>query len=208
MYRLLHSKVAKIFGILILIWLLFSLVLGGIVLAYAQQDHAQEADVIIVLGSGLRRDNHPGPALTRRSQHAAELYAQGLASAIICTGGYTAGRTRSEAEGCREVLLESGVPAGAILLEDQSRSTEENAIYARVIMQGNGFSEAILVSDGYHLLRAQWIFSQVDIPVFTSPAHSPPTMSLLISTAREIAALHWQAIKSLLNLPFTHVPVM
>lgn len=208
MSRILRSKAARIFGIMILIWLFVCVVIGGAVLVYAGQDQAQDADAIIVLGSGLRRDNRPGPALVRRSRHAAELYAQGLADTIICTGGYTAGRNRSEADGCREVLMETGVPESAILLEDQSRSTEENALYTQTIMLEHGFEDAILVSDGFHLLRAQWIFSQVGISVFTSPADSPSTMTLLISTAREVAALHWQAIKTILNLPFTYVPVV
>ncbi len=208
MSKILRSKAARIFGILILIWLFACLLIGGVVLVYAQQDQAQEADVIIVLGSGLRRDNRPGPALARRSRHAADLYAQGLASTVICTGGYTAGRTRSEAEGCREMLIENGVPEDAILIEDQSRSTEENALYSHEIMRENGFENAILVSDGFHLLRAQWIFSQVGVPVYPSPGDSPSTMTLLISTAREVAALHWQAIKTILNLPFTYVPVV
>ena len=208
MSRILRSKAVRIFAILILIWLVTCVVIGGVVLVYAQQDQAQNADVIVVLGSGLRRDNRPGPALARRAIHAAELYSQGLADTVICTGGYTAGRNRSEADGCREVLIENGVPETAILLEDQSRSTEENAMYAHEIMQEHGFENAILVSDGFHLLRAQWIFSQVGVPVFPSPAASPSRMTLLISTAREVAALHWQAIKTILNLPYTYVPVV
>jgi hypothetical protein len=59
----------------------------------------------------LERDNRPGPALTRRANHAAELWKRGLAPAIICTGGIT-GRenTRSEASACSELLRAAGVP--------------------------------------------------------------------------------------------------
>jgi uncharacterized SAM-binding protein YcdF (DUF218 family) len=191
-----------------LIWLAVWVLLGITVLAYGGQDQAQPADVIIVLGSGLRRDNSPGPALYRRAARAAELYQHGLAPAIICTGGFTAGRSRSEADACREVLEDAGVPADVIFVEDGSRSTEENALFAHQIMRDNGWTNAVLVSDGYHLLRAQWIFSQEGIPVYPSPAASPSRMPLFIGTLREVAALHWQAFKTLFNLPFTYVPVM
>lgn len=198
----------RILAISAFVWLIVIGLLTGAVIVYGMTDRAQPADVIIVLGSGLRRDSRPGPALIRRSQRAAELYAQGYAPAIICTGGYTDGRTRSEADGCREVLEASGVPAEAIFLETRSRSTEENAFYAEAIMQANGWRTAVLVSDGYHLLRAQWIFSQEGIVVYPSPAPPPPRLALATAIAREIVALHWQAFKDLLNLPVTYVPYL
>ncbi|MFN8448612.1 MAG: hypothetical protein U0521_08490 [Anaerolineae bacterium] len=50
------------------IWLIFACALGIAVTIYGQTDRAQPADVIVVLGSGLRREDlQPGPALTRRS---------------------------------------------------------------------------------------------------------------------------------------------
>lgn len=195
-------------AIALVIWFSIAGLLTVAVIVYGMTDRAQPADVIIVLGSGLRRDSRPGPALIRRSQRAAELYAQGYAPAIICTGGYTVGRTRSEADGCREVLEASGVPAEAILLEERSRSTEENAFYAEAIMRANGWHTAVLVSDGYHLLRAQWIFTQEGIPVYPSPASPPPRLALATAVVREIVALHWQALKDLLNLPVTYIPYL
>ncbi|MBW4436592.1 MAG: YdcF family protein [Pleurocapsa minor GSE-CHR-MK-17-07R] len=206
--RNLLMKIVRILLVIGLVWLAVVLVLGVVVIVYGETDNASPSDTIIVLGSGLRRDNQPGPSLTRRSRHAASLYAQGMAETIICTGGLTAGRNRSEASGCAEVLMANGVPESAILLEERSRSTEENALFSHEIMRANGLTNAIIVSDGYHLLRAQWIFTQEGIPVVTSPAVTPPIMTLFISTAREILALHWQLVKTVLNLPFTYVPVM
>jgi uncharacterized SAM-binding protein YcdF (DUF218 family) len=200
--------VARVVAVVLVVWLSIVGLLTAAVILYGMTDRAQPADVIIVLGSGLRRDSRPGPALIRRAQRAAELYAQGYAPAIICTGGYTDGRTRSEADGCREVLEASGVPAEAIFLEERSRSTEENAFYAEPIMQANGWRTAVLVSDGYHLLRAQWIFSQEGITVYPSPAPPPLRLALAVAIAREIVALHWQAVKDLFNLPVTYVPYL
>lgn len=199
-------KAIRVIGVVILVWVLVIAGLAAAIVVYGREDRAQPADVIVVLGSGLRRDSTPGFALTRRSQRAAQLYADGLATVIICTGGYTTGRTRSEADGCREILEANGVPASAIRLEDRSRSTEENAYYARQIMEENGWRDAVLVSDGYHLLRAQWIFGQEGITVYTTPSQGAGRWTLVTATLREIAAMHWQVVKDVLNLPVTYVP--
>lgn len=194
-------------GIIVLLWLLFAAGLGAVVFSNSRVDNAEPSDVIVVLGSGLRRDNSPGPSLYRRTSKAAELYQQGIAPNIICTGGFTAGHTRSEASACAELLIGYGVPAQAITLEERSRSTLENAAYTREIMDADGWQTAVVVSDGYHLLRAGWIFQQAGINAVTSPADTdPPAYSLLVSVAREVAALHLQALISLFNLPITYVP--
>lgn len=198
----------RVFRWAILLWIIGVLVLGGLIAAYSQIERAESADVIVVLGAGLRRDGRPGLALIRRAAQAAILYKEGYAPNIICTGGYPINAPRSEASACAELLREEGVPAAVILEEDRSRSTEENAIYTREMMDANGWDSAVIVSDGYHLLRATWIFNMQGIANTTSPASNPSVGSYLFSFGREIAAFHWQVLKGVLNLPFTYVPVL
>ena len=190
------------------VWGLLCLVLAGVVYGYGLTDRAARSDVIIVLGSGLNRNQTPGPSLRNRSEHAAALWREGYAPAIICAGGYARWATRSEADGCAEVLRENGVPDSAILLEERSRSTEENAAYAQEIMRQHGWQSALIVSDGYHLLRATWIFSQQGYAeLSSSPATDTPLFfNLILGIAREVVALHWQVVKTVLGLPFTFVP--
>lgn len=204
--RLLRRRVIRAVLTLLFVWMLICIALAGVVYAYSQVDGARESDVIIVLGAGLRRDGRPGPALIRRGAKAAALYAEGYAQHIICSGGFAMTQARSEAEACFDVLVDNGVPEDAIVLESRSRSTEENAAYSRAIMQENGWETALVVSDGYHLLRAQWIFAQQGVSISTSPAAPPSLLNLLTSIGREVVALHWQALKSILNLPVTYVP--
>ena len=54
---------------------------------------------------------------------------------VLCTGAQADGYPRSEADACREVLMREGVPESAIWLEDESRSTEENAINSTQILR-------------------------------------------------------------------------
>ncbi len=63
-------------------WVVFVLVV--VIEAYGHTDRAQISDIIIVLGAGLRADNTPGPALTRRAAHAAELWKAGYAPVVVC----------------------------------------------------------------------------------------------------------------------------
>lgn len=186
----------------------------GVVVALAvsientgQDDQAQDADVIVVLGSGLRRDGRPGDALYRRSVWASELYQDGYAPHIICTGGVGEGQRRSEADACREVLESRGVPPEVIHLEAQSRSTEENAIYAGRLIAANGWQEVLLVTDSFHMLRASWVFEARGIPHVSSPVPREWVRDYFYNRhfTREILALHWQAFKEVFNLPLTNV---
>jgi uncharacterized SAM-binding protein YcdF (DUF218 family) len=206
--RRMVRRIMRAFTILLLVWMLLCVALAGVVFAYSRSDGAQQADVIVVLGAGLRRDGRPGPAIVRRGERAAQLYAEGYATVILCSGGFAINQTRSEADACREVLLENGVPEAAILLEDRSRSTEENALYTSELMQTNGWDTLLVVSDGYHLLRTQWIFSRQGLSIYTSPAADPPLINHLFSIGREVVALHWQLFKTLFNLPVTFVPYL
>lgn len=172
------------------------------------QDTTEQADVIIVLGSGLRKDGRPGPALTRRTRHGADLWHEGIAPLVLCTGGQSEYYPRTEAAACREILLAAGLPAGAILMEERSRSTEENAIYSKRILDQKQLTHVVLVSDSYHMLRARWLFSKQGIQSFASPVTNGRIRDPRVypfSLAREFIAFNWQLFKELFNIPWTHV---
>src|SRR5258708_35094443 len=92
-----------------------------------QTDHAAPADVIIVLGAGVRHNGSPNSGHLRRAAHAAALYKQGLAPVVLCTGGFDTPRdVRTEADVCADLLRQAGVPTTAILTEETSASTEQH----------------------------------------------------------------------------------
>ncbi|MFO7321536.1 MAG: YdcF family protein [Chloroflexota bacterium] len=208
--RLRAVRWRRIILMLLAAWLVVSLGLAIAVHSYGYQDHATNADVIVVLGAGLNRNSRPTTAQRFRTRRAAELWHAGYAPYIICTGGKPYYATRSEADACKEILMAEGVPEHNILLEDQSRSTKENALYTRDIMEMNGWRTALVVSDRYHLLRANWLFNGVGIVVYTTPttvAYLRP-QQYAYYVAREVAALQWQAFNDFFNLPFTYVPIL
>jgi uncharacterized SAM-binding protein YcdF (DUF218 family) len=182
-------------------------IIALIVDGYGRVDRAQPADVIVILGAGVQRDNTPGLAMRRRVSHAADLWRAGYAPIVICTGGKPGNRSRSEADACAELLIkEQGLPESAVILEDQSRSTEENAMFTRIIMRSHGWQSVIISSDNYHVFRARRLFANEGLTVYTSPAtEQAPNGMYVTYLIREVAALQWQLVKEAFNLPVTYV---
>lgn len=200
-------RIKRVLALGIVVWLWGMFVLAMVIDAYGRIDRVQKADVIIVLGAGVQRDNTPGTAMRRRASHAADLWKAGYAPRIICSGGKPGYQTRAEADACAELLIqEDGIPESVVIQEDQSRSTEENAIYTQRIMQDNGWQTAIVVSDAYHLFRAQHLFQNEGVVIYTSPAtNEVPVVEYIVYLLREVAAMQWQLVKETLHLPTTYV---
>jgi len=191
----------------LVLWLWLVLVMAIVVDGYGRVDRVQVADVIVVLGAGVQRDNTAGLAMRRRVNHAADLWRAGYAPIVICTGGNPGNRARTEADVCAELLIkEHGLPASAVVQEGQSRSTEENAMFTHILMNEHGWQTAVVVSDGYHLFRAQRLFTNEGLTIYTSPAtDEAPANLYIVYLLREVAALHWQLVKEALHLPVTYV---
>ncbi|MGB1286711.1 MAG: ElyC/SanA/YdcF family protein, partial [Aggregatilineales bacterium] len=154
-------------------------------------------------------DGSPDLALTRRSQHGANLWLAGRAPYILCSGGFPENRPRSEAAACAEVLMNAGVPEDAIFLEERSRSTEENALDTEEMLQRENLQSVLLVTDTYHMFRATYLFNRQGMTIFANPVLEMPNTSFYIrSVFREAAALHWQIFKDALGLPYTYVPLV
>ncbi len=118
------------------------------------------SDVIIVLGAAVWQGGRPSPALRRRVLYAVDLFNQGKGRQLLLTGGV--GRhPPSEAEVMRHVALVAGVSLGCLVLEEQGTSTFSSAIYCHHMMRQHGWSSALIVTDRYHLPRAQLTFRQL-----------------------------------------------
>jgi uncharacterized SAM-binding protein YcdF (DUF218 family) len=187
-------------------WLLLQLSLMLVVHVYGiSREPVSTADALVVLGAGVNRDGRAGPALTRRSTLGAALFAEGVAPQVVCSGGQPPDRPNSEANACRDVLLRLNVPDEAILREDRSHSTEENALHTAQLLPA---ARVVVVSDSYHLLRAGILFRSYGFDVQLAgvgPERSLSWQHYLNSVMREALALQWQFVKDLLGLPFTRV---
>jgi uncharacterized SAM-binding protein YcdF (DUF218 family) len=100
---------------------------------YHHMQHVPEkADCIFALGSHDRRV----------ANRAAELYLQGWAPLLIFSGGLgnltKSIWTETEADQFAAIALEMGVPASAILVENESTNTGENILFTQELLQEHG----------------------------------------------------------------------
>lgn len=113
----------------------------------------RQYDYIIIHGAGLDGPR-PTPLLAGRIDKALELWnKQHQHGKFVVSGGQGADEIVSEAQAMRDYLLEKGVPAAAILMEDKSTTTWENLRYSLAIINadratGVGATSAAAVASG------------------------------------------------------------
>ncbi|MGE8210230.1 MAG: YdcF family protein [Stenotrophomonas rhizophila] len=137
-----------------------------------ERDQAATADAIIVLGAAAY-DAKPSPVFEERIRHGLDLYEAGYAPLLIFTGGYGGTGARfSESQVARRYALKQGIPDEAILIETASRTTRQNLIEARRLMQQRKLHRVIIVSDPLHMARALRLARELGIDALASSTPS------------------------------------
>lgn len=144
---------------------------------YPPLDRTPKADVIVVLGGGARHQSPP--RLTAevneagdRLLYAARLYHASAAPIILVSGGnskWSGPITGSGADAMSEILQLAGVPEDAILLEDFSSNTYENAVQSVEILETLKVKNVILVTSAMHMPRSVLVFSAFDLELTPAP---------------------------------------
>ncbi len=134
-------------------------------------DDAHQADVILVMGAAEYR-GHPSPILKARLDHALELYQKKLAPYILTTGGAGGDPSFTEGGVARSYLIDRGVPAESIIVEDQGDSTAMSLSGATEILRRMGLRSTIVVSDGYHIFRVRRMLQEEGLTAWGSPRQS------------------------------------
>ncbi len=127
-------------------------------------DELKPADVIVVLAGEE----------TERVEYGVNLFKEGWArkDKIILAGGPLIWKY-TWASLMKEHAMYLGVPKNAILLEDRSRTTEEDARFTKEILKEYGYRSCILVTSPYHSRRALKIFKKImgdEIKIISAPS--------------------------------------
>ena len=136
------------------------------------------ADVIVVLGGGTESGDYPRQMTEVNSAgdrvlYAAKLYHDGIAPAILVSGGnlgFSSARGATPAEEMTELLMMLGVPEEAIWQKDQSQNTYEDALYSAELLREKEITEVVLVTSAMHMPRAKALFENQGIIVIPAPA--------------------------------------
>jgi uncharacterized SAM-binding protein YcdF (DUF218 family) len=132
------------------------------------------ADAIVVLGGGrygnwMSRDSiDPDELKTSRLAAGARAWLAGRAPLIILSGG-NGGGGRSEAEIMAAAIAKAGIPASALLLEEGSANTSDNARLTAALARKHGVRKVLLVTSTVHMPRASLLFRDAGIDVVPVP---------------------------------------
>jgi uncharacterized SAM-binding protein YcdF (DUF218 family) len=162
---------------------------------------AERAEAIVVLGAG---GVAPGGGLTdsslRATMEGVNLFHEGWAPLLVLSGG--GGRhPRTEAETRAEFARRAGVPADAIVIAGVARTTREEAVQVRALLEPQGVRKLLVVVDGPGAVRAMAVFERVGFQTVPAPwrasvtTDAPPEdrLTLLRSLAMEaIARLYYR----------------
>ena len=113
-------------------------------------------DYVIIHGAGLLGGERVSKLLADRLDKAIEVYQKASKPpTLIPSGGRGSDEKISEAEAMEKYLLEKGIPAEKILIEDQSATTFENLENSKAIIDAQeGSKYTALVTSNYHVYRA------------------------------------------------------
>lgn len=110
-----------------------------------------KADAIIAVSGG---------DTSARAGEAIRLYQQGWADTLIFSGAAQDKTGPSNASAMRSQALRQGVPESAIITEDNSETTRQNAEQTKKLLQDNDIQTVILVTSAYHQRRASLEFNK------------------------------------------------
>lgn len=110
-----------------------------------------KADAIVVVSGGDTET---------RTAAGIELYKNGWAEYLVLSGAAYDKSGPSNAAAMKMQAEDAGVPESAILIDEDSVNTQQNAENTQSIFKENDFQNVILVTSGYHQRRASLEFNK------------------------------------------------
>jgi uncharacterized SAM-binding protein YcdF (DUF218 family) len=132
------------------------------------------AQAIVVLGGGVnlgdggKAPDTLGPWTMERLDLAAHAYRR-LGLKVAVTGGRVHGAHTAEATLMKGVL-EADFAVPVTWVEAQSRTTYENALFTKRLLEADNVTTVLIVTHAWHLRRALWAFERVGLRAIAYPA--------------------------------------
>jgi hypothetical protein len=114
------------------------------------EDPLERADAIVAISGDA------GP----RVRAAVTLWMRGYGEFLVFAGGSLDPSSPSSGELMKRQAIALGVPEDAILVEPESKTTDENAVRVALLMREAGLESAILVTSAFHQRRAALHFAR------------------------------------------------
>ena len=175
-----HKRLARVLGLWAFVWLwcwstplASHWVRGQLEAQYPPLPLAgvPTAQAVVVLGGAMEPPDgmRPWPNLGQgadRVWHASRLFLAGKAPVVLLSGGSDLTEVaQPEALAMRQFMLDLGVPAAALLTEELSRNTRQNAEMSAKLLRERGIQKVLLVTSALHMRRAVKLFEQQGLEV-------------------------------------------
>jgi vancomycin permeability regulator SanA len=155
--------------------LVLLLILGfgtaGLLVWRGLTDNVSHADVALVLGSKVNPDGKPSAGLQARLDKAFDLYQKGFFPKIIVSGG-TGKEGFPEGTVMRDYLVGKGVPAEAILVDNEGWTTRASAVNTAHFLEQHQLASVLVVTQYFHIPRSKLALKKEGITRIYN-AHSP-----------------------------------
>jgi len=148
--------------------------------------------IALVLGKQLQSDQ-PDREYIERLERGKNLIESGQVSKLVLLGGHTGNSTISEAQAGKNYLLENGITAESVILEDKSRHTLENLQHARDMLSQETEQVSVLITSRYHLQRSSKFAQSIGLPHILCAAETEWTIrfTTVFKLLIEAYYLHW-----------------
>lgn len=142
--------------------LAFAALLGAVL--HGSYDHIQgQPQIMVILGCQVKSWG-PSILLRDRLDTALDYWQEHPDITIVVSGGQGSDEHISEAQAMYDYLVEHGVDAAQILMEDQSHNTVQNLTCTMALLEQEGYDPddgVVVVSNGFHLTRVRMLWSRV-----------------------------------------------
>ena len=127
----------------------------------------EKTDCILILGAGIR-NGKPSPMLQERLDLGAALYRAGASDHILVTGD-NGSKEYNEVQVMEDYLADAqGIPRDSIVRDHAGFCTYDSIVRAKEIFCADSL---IIVTQKYHLFRANYIASAMGLEVYGADAH-------------------------------------
>lgn len=171
------------------------------------------SNAIVTLGYALNPDGSMHDILIKRLEKTLEIAKELPDSLIIVTGGVPQ-NNKTEGNLMADWLIQHGVDAKRIFPENYARSTVENALFSRYALAKHRIKNAVLISSGSHIRRADAIFTLAswetgprDIHFYDIIALDKPLSELQQVSQKDIQGIYRDGLKALGLWSFRSYPL-
>ena len=171
------------------------------------------SNAIVTLGYALNPDGSMHDILIKRLEKTLEI-AKELPDALIVVTGGVPQNNKTEGKLMAEWLVQHGVNAKRIYQDNYARSTVENALYSRYVLAKHRIKNAVLISSGSHIRRADAIFTLAswetgprDIHFYDIIALDKPLAELQQVNQKDIQGIYRDGLKAMGLWSFRSYPL-